>query len=155
MECCALLMFTGCSTLIPRHRLDDPGFESLQGQRFFSFTKHLDWPSGPSILLFRRQRGFSLGAKRPGLETDHSSSSSTEDKNEWSYTPIPPLYVMAFTGRLSRDVYFGYSLTASKCVYGMREDTVRIRQRALCFHLKDHPVGGVNPLNTELNPICQ
>jgi hypothetical protein len=36
-------------------------------------------------------RGFSLGVKRPGCETDHSSPSSAEVKNEWSYTSTPPV----------------------------------------------------------------
>jgi len=30
-----------------------------------------------------------LGAKRPGRETDHSSPSSAEVKNMWSFTSTP------------------------------------------------------------------
>jgi hypothetical protein len=136
-------MFAGCSTLIPKLPTGRSGIRIPAGKRFFSFTKRLDWPSDSPSLLFRGQREFSLGAKRPGLEADNSSSSSAEDKNDWNYTPIPPLYVMACTGRMSRDVYFGCSLTTSRCVFIIREDTFSISQRALCFHLEDHPVGDV------------
>jgi len=31
--------------------------------------------------------------KRPEREADHSSTSSTEVKNAWSYTSIPPIYI--------------------------------------------------------------
>jgi hypothetical protein len=34
---------------------------------------------------------FSLGAKRPGREADHSPPSSAEIKNAWSYTSNPPI----------------------------------------------------------------
>jgi hypothetical protein len=34
-------------------------------------------------------RSFSLGIKRPGREADHSSPSSAEVKNVWSYTSTP------------------------------------------------------------------
>jgi hypothetical protein len=34
---------------------------------------------------------LSLGVKRPGRETDHSSPSSAEVKNAWSYTSTPPI----------------------------------------------------------------
>jgi hypothetical protein len=30
------------------------------------------------------------GALSPGIEADHSTTSSAEVKNEWSYNPIPP-----------------------------------------------------------------
>jgi hypothetical protein len=33
---------------------------------------------------------LSLGVKRQGREVDHSPPSSTEVKNEWSYTSTPP-----------------------------------------------------------------
>jgi hypothetical protein len=35
------------------------------------------------------------GVKRPGLEADHSSPSSAEVKNEWSYTSTPPYVFIA------------------------------------------------------------
>jgi hypothetical protein len=34
---------------------------------------------------------LSLGVKRPWREADHSSPSSTEVKNEWSYKSTPPI----------------------------------------------------------------
>jgi hypothetical protein len=36
------------------------------------------------------------GVKRPGREADHSSASSGEIKNEWSYTATPPYVFMAW-----------------------------------------------------------
>jgi len=32
-----------------------------------------------------------LGIKQPWREVNHSSPSSSEVKNEWSYTPTPPI----------------------------------------------------------------
>jgi hypothetical protein len=32
-----------------------------------------------------------MGIKRPGCEADHSSPSSAEVKNAWSYTSTPPV----------------------------------------------------------------
>jgi hypothetical protein len=32
---------------------------------------------------------LSLGAKRPGRETDHWSNPSAEVKNTWTYNPLP------------------------------------------------------------------
>jgi hypothetical protein len=41
----------------------------------------IQWPAG----------ALSPGIKGPGREVDHSTSSSAEIKNAWSYTSIPPL----------------------------------------------------------------
>jgi len=38
----------------------------------------------------------SPGVERPGREADHSSTSSAEVKNEWSYTTIPPYAFMGW-----------------------------------------------------------
>jgi hypothetical protein len=34
---------------------------------------------------------LSVGVKRPGREANHSPPSSSEVKNEWSYTSTPPV----------------------------------------------------------------
>jgi hypothetical protein len=39
---------------------------------------------------------LSLGVKRPGLEADHSSPSSADVKNAWSYTFTPQYVFMAW-----------------------------------------------------------
>jgi len=38
-------------------------------------------------------RGSSSGVRRPGREVDHSPPSSTEVKNEWSYTSTSADYI--------------------------------------------------------------
>jgi hypothetical protein len=42
-------------------------------------------------------RALSLGVTRPGRETDHSSPSSAEVKNAWSYTSSLQYVLMATT----------------------------------------------------------
>jgi hypothetical protein len=37
--------------------------------------------------------GSSPGVKEPGLEINHLISSSTEVKNEWSFTSAPSVYL--------------------------------------------------------------
>jgi hypothetical protein len=74
------------------------GFDALQEQQLLLLCKvstpapglgepPLQWVPG----------AFSCG-KRPGREADHSSSSSAEAKNEWSYASAPSLAFMACTG---------------------------------------------------------
>jgi hypothetical protein len=47
---------------------------------------------GPPSLLSNGYGGaLSLGVKRPGRETDHSSPSSAEVKNAWRYTSTPAI----------------------------------------------------------------
>lgn len=49
-------------------------------------------------LLFSGYRGSFVWIKRPGHDADHSPPSSSELKNEWSYTSTPPPgHLYAFT----------------------------------------------------------
>jgi hypothetical protein len=57
-----------------------------RGWKFFSSPPHPDRLCGPPSLL---SRGSSLGLKRPGHEGDHSSPSSAEVNNAWSYISTP------------------------------------------------------------------
>ena len=59
------------------YRLDDPGLESrLQG---------------PPSLLFNGYRALYPEVKQTGRDVGHTPPSSSEVKNEWSYTSPPPL----------------------------------------------------------------
>jgi hypothetical protein len=58
-----------------------------RGKTFCSSPKSPDWPWGPPNLLFNGNQGSFLEIKQSVCETDHSSPTSTEVKNEWSYTP--------------------------------------------------------------------
>jgi 2,3-bisphosphoglycerate-independent phosphoglycerate mutase len=46
-------------------------------------------PTCPPSQLYR---GLSLGCKRLEVVADHSTPSSAEVKNEWSYKPTPRIY---------------------------------------------------------------
>jgi hypothetical protein len=68
--------------------MDDPGFESRQGQFIFLFFSKTP----------RHQRSCSVGTRvssqvleRQGRDDDRSPPLSVEVKNEWSYTSPPPL----------------------------------------------------------------
>jgi hypothetical protein len=72
--------------------LDDRRFKSWQCLGMFFFTsaskpvlRHtqppIQWVTG----------ALSLGVKRPGLETDHSTPSNAEVKNALSYASTPPV----------------------------------------------------------------
>jgi len=52
-------------------------------------------------------RGLSLGVKRPGRESDHSSPSSAEAKIAWSYTSTPQ-YAFSAQLRKHRDILSFY-----------------------------------------------
>jgi hypothetical protein len=68
------------------HRLNDRGFESLQGVRIYLFitaSRPALGPTQPRIEWV--PVAVSLGVKRPGREANHSPPSSAE------VTPTPPL----------------------------------------------------------------
>jgi len=54
----------------------------------FSFPKFPDLPCYPLCLQFRGFTGSYLGLNQQGPKLNHSSPSSAEVKNEWSYTAI-------------------------------------------------------------------
>jgi hypothetical protein len=68
--------------------VEEFGFDSMQGKKFFLFfsCSHGVW--GPPSLLYNGTRGSFPGVKRPRCEGDHSSSNA-EVKNG---AVIPPLY---------------------------------------------------------------
>jgi hypothetical protein len=71
--------------------MDERGFQSKQGWEFFHSPSLLDLYRSPTSLLSNGVPGaVSLGIKRRGRKADNSPPSSTEIKNAWSYTSIPP-----------------------------------------------------------------
>jgi hypothetical protein len=73
------------------------GFDFRRGLGIFLFTtvsRTALWPTQPLIQWV--PGALSLGVKRPGGEADHSHPSSTEVKNEWSYTFTPQYVFMAW-----------------------------------------------------------
>jgi len=62
-----------------------------RSKRLFFSPKSPDRLCGPPILLFGGHRSSFLRVKWPGPEVDHSSPSSAEVKNGWSYTSSPPV----------------------------------------------------------------
>jgi hypothetical protein len=68
-----------------------------RGWEFFSSPPRPDRLRGPPSLLFNGYQGlFPWEVKRPWCESDHSPPSSTEIKNEWSYTSAPQYAFMAW-----------------------------------------------------------
>jgi hypothetical protein len=65
--------------------LDGPGIESRQGKTC------LDRNRCSPGLLFSGYRGSFPGVKQPGREVVYSPTYSSEVKNEWNYTPAPPI----------------------------------------------------------------
>ena len=70
-------------------------FESLQGPEIHIFLKTSRLPLGPTKPSTEREPRFFPwgmgGLKQTGPEVNHSHSSSTEVKNEWSYTSAGPV----------------------------------------------------------------
>ena len=66
------------------------GSNSGTGKRLSS-AKRTDRLCEPSCLVFDGYKVYFPGVKRPGRETDHLPTSSSEVKNEWSYTSTPPI----------------------------------------------------------------
>ena len=64
---------------------DHPLFESRQGKGFFSSPKYPDRPCDPPSFLFSRYSSPVPRLKRAERDAEHSSSSSVEVRNEWSY----------------------------------------------------------------------
>jgi hypothetical protein len=68
------------------------GFDSRRGLEIFLFTTESITALGPTQPPIQWVPGaLSLGVKRLGHEADHSSPSSSEVKNAWSYTSAPPI----------------------------------------------------------------
>jgi hypothetical protein len=68
------------------------GFDSRRGLGIFFFATVSRMALGPTQPPTQWvPETLFLGAKRPGREADHSSGSSAEVKNAWSYTSTPPM----------------------------------------------------------------
>jgi hypothetical protein len=81
---CWLLEQGKLSGITLGYRLDDRGFESLQGLGIVILTT----VSRPALGTTQSPIQW---VKRLGREADHSPPSSAEVKNVWSYTPIPSM----------------------------------------------------------------
>ena len=80
----------------------------LDSSRFEARRRDFIHPSRPSLtttqLLLHNWRVISFsGVKRPGRGADYQPTSTTEVKNEWSYTSTPPSF--ASTEILWGDLY--------------------------------------------------
>jgi hypothetical protein len=84
--------------LASRLRAGRSGFESRQGQGFSFLSKLLNRLWGPPSLLFNCHWGSFPEIKQWGSDFDYAVSSSTEVKNDWSYTSSPLYAFMAWTG---------------------------------------------------------
>jgi hypothetical protein len=84
--------------LFPLHPI--PGFNSRAVKGFFSLRRRVQTGSGNRPASYPMgTRGSYAGIKWPGREADHSSPSSAEVKNAWSYTSTP--HTSSWCGALS------------------------------------------------------
>jgi hypothetical protein len=91
--------------------LDDRvlGFDSRLGLGIFLFTTASRTALGPTHPPIQWVPAvLSLGVKRPGREADHSTPSSAEVKNAWSYTSTPPYVFVAWCSLKHRDNFLLY-----------------------------------------------
>jgi hypothetical protein len=60
-----------------------------------------------------------MGIKRPGREAEHSSPSSAEVKNSWSYTTTPQYVFMAWFLVKHRDnfTFTSYKTAGNTCTF--------------------------------------
>jgi hypothetical protein len=79
--------------------MDSPGFECHQGQSSPCSSTRPNQLWGPPSLLLNRYRGSFPRIKRLKHEADHSSPTSTEVYNEWSYTSTPNTGMFARSGQ--------------------------------------------------------
>ena len=63
------------------------GFRILPGQNMCVFSKTFRLAVGPTLTPVEGVPGLNL----LGRDVDYSSRSSTEVRNEWSYTSTPPV----------------------------------------------------------------
>jgi hypothetical protein len=77
---------------VVQRRATDWRFECRQGLGIFLFTTASRPALGSTQPPIPGVPGaLSLAVKQPGREADHSSASSAEVKNAWSYTSILPI----------------------------------------------------------------
>jgi hypothetical protein len=81
---------------VTRYGLNGPGFESRYEQDICSFLKLSRPVLEPTQPPIQWMPVFLAGRKRYGREADRSPPSRAEVKNEWSYTPTPPVCLHGF-----------------------------------------------------------
>ena len=67
---------------------------------------------GTPSLVFSGYPGSSIGVKWLGHDVNHSSPSSADVKNEWSYTFAPPLYLHGMDRDFTFDLMFYIQLVS-------------------------------------------
>jgi len=72
------------------YRLRSPGFESSNTKTLSLLQNWPDWHWCPPSIIFKWVPEFFAGVQQQRHEVDHSSPSTAEVKNKWSYTATPP-----------------------------------------------------------------
>ena len=72
--------------------MDSSGFQTRSKHDISPLSETFGLALEPIHLTIQWPRGSFPGVKRPGREVHHSSPSSVKVKNEWSYTPSPPIF---------------------------------------------------------------
>ena len=102
-----------------------------RGKRFSFPQNRPDQPWFPSSPPFQWVQGFLFRTgKRPGRESDHSSPSSAETKNEWSYSHTSSLCLNPLNPELNPICYLLALLGAHHFLH-----VSRIRVKLLTFRL--------------------
>jgi hypothetical protein len=112
------------------YRVDDWGFESRQGLGIFLFTTGSRQALGPHSLLSDGYKGYFPGVRRPGRDADHSSTSSAEVKNAWSYTSTPQYAFIAWCSvKVQGQIYL--------CIVGPIQTGDQIKENKKSGHGRD------------------
>jgi len=100
------------------YRLDGLRFKSQQGKDIFIFSTTVRLALRPTQPCLQLVLGFLIGEMGVwACETDHSSPSRSEVKNEWSYYSLPLVYLQA----MDRDKFtpfFKTSVQLCHYIYG-------------------------------------
>ena len=141
--------------------MDSPGFESRSRQEIFLFS-HKAWTGCGANHKTPVQwlPGLCPVVKRPGREVNHSSSSIAEFKNDGTM-PLLSLYTIMAQTMETLTLYLACSQqTFSECFYWLAHTWLCVSLFFRPYVLKNFRADNqiiitFNPLNTELNPICQ
>jgi hypothetical protein len=124
--------------IVTRLRSERPGFDSRQGQGYFSLRHRIQTGSGAHPVSYPvGTRNYFRGVKLPGREADNWFPFSTEVKNAWSYTSTSSYVIMAWCLAEHRD---NFTFTFINSKDKLQWDEERWTGRTLPCNISKYPV---------------